>query len=107
MTEQRTDIIKRVVRSLEDTRDPERLVWAYFESDREALIQATRQTLEATREDASEAKIEDALERELIEALRYPNTPSRGLLPRLWVHRGRVATVTLAAAAGSLLLVLL
>ena len=104
----RARIAERVVRSLDETRDSGSLVHDYFDADRDVLIEATRQTLEATREDASEARIADTLERELIDALRYPEPRRRGLLPWLYLRRGRVAgaAVLVAAVIGVLLLAL-
>ena len=107
MSDPRARIVHRVVRSLEEGRDPESLVWAHFDADRDALVEATRQTLEATREDTSEARIQEALDRELIEALRYPPASGRGPLPHLWVRRGLAATGAAAALAAFLLAFLL
>ena len=107
MSDDRAGIVRRVVRSLEETRDPERLVWSYFESDRDALIEATRETLEATREDTSPEKIEEAVERELIEGLRYPPVSGRGFLPWLWIRRRVAAACAVAIALAALALVLL
>jgi hypothetical protein len=58
-------IVRRVVTSLEEANDPEALVWQYFDRDRDAVIEAAQQTLEATREDASLDRVEAAVDREL------------------------------------------
>jgi hypothetical protein len=107
VTDERARIVKRVVRALDESEAPDSLVWSYFESDREALVEATRQTLEATREDASPERIDDALERELVEALRYPARTDRGVLPHLWVHRRAWATGVVTLIAAALLVVFL
>lgn len=108
MTEPRDLIVQRVIQSLDAARDPESLVWQYFDADRDAVVEATRQTLEATREDTDPAKIAEVLDRELIEALRFPAEAPGGLLARLYVRRGLVAGVglllALAAAVAALLL---
>ena len=93
MGDHRTEIVKRVMHSLEETYDPDSLVWAYFDRDRDAVIEAAQQTLEATREDASRERVEAAVDRELIEALRFPTNLRQGLLPRLYIRRGRVAAI--------------
>jgi hypothetical protein len=50
MTDHRTEIVKRVMRFLEETTDPEELVSAYFDVDHDMVVQATQQTwLEARR----------------------------------------------------------
>jgi hypothetical protein len=46
----REKIVKRVVQALDETRDLDTLVWSYFDEDRDVVIEAARQTLEATRE---------------------------------------------------------
>jgi len=107
VTDHRSRIVKRVVHSLEQTRHPETLVWQYFEGERDALVQATLQTLAATREDMPEETIEEAVEAELVEALRYPTHRPGGVLPALWVHRGAAATVGLLTILATLALVLL
>ena len=68
-------IVRRVVTALEDENDPEALVWRYFDEDRDAVVEAAQQTLEATREDASRARVEAAVDPELVEALRFPANP--------------------------------
>lgn len=107
MTDQRSRIVKRVVRSLEDGQDPDTLVWSYFEADRQALIEATRQTLAATREDTPDAKIEEAVERELVDALRYPERRRGGVVANLWVHRVWLWAAGIGAVGASLLAVFL
>lgn len=92
-------IVRRVITSLEETNDPEALVWRYFDEDREAVIQAAQQTLEATREDASRDRVEAAVDRELVEALRFPTNPRGGLPAHLYVHKGRVAALVVTATA--------
>jgi len=50
MTDHRTEIVKRVMRFLEETTDPEELVSAYFDVDHDMVVPATQQTwLEARR----------------------------------------------------------
>ena len=44
-------LVKRVIHALDADQDPDSLVSAYFDEDRDAVIQAAIQTLEATRED--------------------------------------------------------
>jgi hypothetical protein len=88
-------LVQRVVHALDDRQDPDALVWTYFDQDRDAVIQATLQTLEATREYADEAKVARAVDRELIEGLRFPSDPPRGLLPLAYVQR---LPITAAAA---------
>ena len=73
-------IVRRVVTSLEDENDPEALVWRYFDEDRDAVVEAIQQTLEATREGASRARVKAAVDGELVEALRFPANP-RGVSP--------------------------
>ena len=104
MTDHRSRIVQRVVHALEDTRDPDALVNAYFDAERDVMIEATRQTLEATREDVSDDRIAETLDRELMEALRYPARPDPGVLARLYVNRGRVAVgaVSLALALAAM-----
>jgi hypothetical protein len=103
----RDQIVKRVVHALEDTRDPESLVWAYFDEDRDAVIEATRQTLEATREDVTREKVAALVDRELIDALRFPADPPRSVAISLYLNRGRVALGTVLVTIGSLLAFLL
>ena len=107
MTDHRTEIVKRVMRSLEETNDPAELVTAYFDADTDIVVQATRQTLEATGEAPSEAMIVERVETELVEALRFPKGGAGGgLLPMLYVHRGAVALATTLVTLGSALLFL-
>ncbi len=109
MTDHRTEIVKRVMRSLEETADPEALVTAYFDAEHDIVVEATRQTLEATGESVSEVMIAERVETELVEALRFPKGGAGGgLLPTLYVHRGAVATtmVTMATALFFLFLLL-
>ena len=102
MSDHHHQLVERVIHTLEETQDPDALVWAYFDEDRDAVIQAAVQTLEATREDADPGKVARAVDRELVEGLRVPANPPGGLLPTLYVRRGRVASllfVVLAALA--------
>ena len=96
-------IVRRVVTSLEEKNDPEALVWRYFDEDRDAVIEAAQQTLEATREDSSRERVEAAVDRELVEALRFPLRPAGGLPAYLYIYRGRLAallaTVTVVLSA--------
>ena len=92
-------IVRRVVTSLEESNDPEALVWNYFDEDREAVIDAAQQTLEATREDSSRERVEAAVDRELVEALRFPVSPAGGLPAYLYIYRGRVAALLAAVSA--------
>jgi len=108
MTDHRTEIVKRVMRSLEETTDPEELVAAYFDVDHDIVVQATQQTLEATGESVTQAVIAERVETELVEALRFPKGGAGGgLLPTLYVHRGAVAVATTLVTIGSALLFLL
>jgi precorrin isomerase len=107
VTEHRDQIVKRVVHALDERRDPNALVWAYFDEDRDVMIEAARQTLEATREDASMERVAAAVDRELIEALRFPPNPPRGLSMSLYINRGRAALATVVATVGTLLALLL
>ena len=103
MTDHRSQIVKRVMHSLDETQDPDALVWAYFDEDRKAVIEATRQTLAATREDASEAKVAEVVDKELLELLRFPVTRSGGLVPWMIMHRvGVTWSGALIAAASAL-----
>ncbi len=89
MTDHHTEIVKRVMCSLEETTDPEELVAAYFDVDQDVVVQATKQNLEATGESVSAAVIAERVETELVEALRLPKGGAGGgLLPTLYVHRG-------------------
>ena len=106
MSEHRDQIVKRVVHALEETRDPDSLVWSYFDEDRDVVIDAARQTLEATREDASYERVAAAVDRELIEALRFPPAIRGGLPARLYIHRAPVALAMLTLVL-SVLFVLL
>lgn len=107
LVEHRDLIVRRVVHALEETRDPEALVHAYFDEDRDAVIEATRQTLEATREEVSPEKVAAIVDRELIEGLRFPVDRRRSLAASLYIHRGKAAlAATLAAIAWLVLLVL-
>lgn len=111
MTDHRSEIVKRVMHALDDTQDPDALVWAYFDADRQAVIEATRQTLEATRDDASEARVAEVVDQELLEALRFPvihRGGSVGVVPWLIMHRvGVTWTSIFIAAAGFLATVIL
>ncbi len=106
MFENHHQLVERVIRSLDDTQDADALVWTYFDQDRDAVIQAALQTLEATREDADPARVARTVDRELIAGLRFPVDPPGGLLPTLYLRRGRVASLMalLAALAAFLLL---
>lgn len=99
MTDHHHALVQRVVDALEERRDPESLVWSYFDEDREAVIQAAQQTLEATREDSSRGRVEAAVDRELIEALRFPEGGRGGLPARLYLHRRPLAAVLLLVAS--------
>ncbi len=81
MTDHRTEIVKRVMRSLEETTDPEELVAAYFDAERDIVVQATQQTLEATGESVSQAVIAERVETELSPSSRR-RSPDRD--PSLW-----------------------
>lgn len=105
MPEHRDLIVRRVISALDETRDPESVVWSYFDADREAVLYATRQTLEATREKVDPVKISETLDRELIESLRFPAVAPGGLLPWLYVRRGPVA-LAITAFVTALLAVL-
>ncbi len=107
MTDHRTEIVKRVMRSLEETADPEALVTAYFDAEHDIVVEATQQTLEATGESVSEAMIAECVETELVEALRFPKGGTGGgLLPTLYVHRGATAVATTVAAMATALFLL-
>jgi aromatic ring-cleaving dioxygenase len=108
MSNHRSQIVKRVMHALDETQDPEELVWAYFDADREAVIEATRQTLAATRDDTSQAKVAETVDRELLELLRFPVSRSGGLMPWLIMHRvGATWTGVLIALATSLAMLVL
>lgn len=108
MSEQRDAVVKRVMHALEDERDPESLVHAYFERERDVVLQAARQTLEATDEPTDAEHLAEVVDRELIEGLRFPTRPPGGLPARLYVHRRRIAAVvsTLAVVVLGMLLLL-
>lgn len=106
MTQQRDQIVKRVVQALDETRDPHQLVRAYFDEDREVVIEATRQTLEATRENISSERVAAAVDKELVEALRFPARRGSRALVSLYLNRGK-ATLASALVAGTALLALL
>ena len=55
MPEHRAEIVKRVMRSLEDTTDPDQLLTAYFDAEHDIVVGAARETLEATDEFVSDA----------------------------------------------------
>lgn len=95
------------MQALDEAHDPDSLVRRYFDEDRDVVIQATQQTLEATREDLSLEKVAAVVDKELIDALRFPEHPRRGLAVSLYVRRGRVALGAALVAIGSLLAVLL
>jgi hypothetical protein len=100
-------LVERVIHSLEETRDPDALVWTYFDEDRDAVSQAAVQTLEVTREDPDPAKVARAVDRELVEGLRFPMNPRGGFLTSVYVRRGRTlaaVSAVLAALAALLLL---
>jgi len=105
--EHRAKIVKRVVQALDESRDPDSLVWSYFDEDREVVIEAARQTLEATREDVSAERVAAVVDKELIDALRFPTTPRRNVAISLYIHRGRVALGSAAVTIGALLALLL
>ena len=107
MSDHRDQIVKRVVHALEEGQHPETLAWSYFDEDRDVVIDAARQTLEATREDASPERVAAVVDRELIEALRFPGNAGRGLLPALYVHRGAIAIGSVITALASALAFLL
>ena len=106
MSQHHHQLVERVIHALDETQDRDALVWSYFDQDRDAVIQAAMQTLEATREDPDAAKVSRAVDRELIEGLRFPQDPPGGMLPALYLRRGRVASllILIAAAAAFLLL---
>lgn len=107
MPEHRDQIVRRVVHALEETREPDSLVWSYFDEDRAVVIDAAMQTLEATREDNSSERVAAVVDRELIEALRFPTASPGGPLAALYVHRGAVALGTVITALASALAFLL
>ena len=99
MTEQRDQIVRRVVHALADDADPAELVREYFDADRSVVVEATRQTLEATGEDVPEERLAATVDRELIEALRLPPEAGSGALPSLYLNRRKVAVVSAVLAA--------
>ena len=107
MSDHHHELVARVIHTLEETHDPDALVWTYFDQDRDAVIQAAIQTLEATREDPDPGKVARAVDRELVEGLRFPVNPPGGLLPTLYVRRGRVAGTLMVILAAIAALVLL
>ncbi len=108
MSAQRDQIVKRVVHSLEESNDPADVVRAYFDTDREVVLEAARQTLEATRDEVTEDRLAAVVDKELIEALRFPAERRLGVLPVLFLHRRKVAFASsLIAIATTLALVLL
>ena len=107
MPEHRDQIVRRVVHALDDTHDPDSLVWAYFDEDRDVVIEAAQQTLEATREDVSTERIATVVDKELIDALRFPQRLPTGITTSLYIQRGKVAVATFLVTIGTLLAVLL
>ncbi len=104
MQDHHAEIVKRVMRSLEETTDPDKLVTAYFDAEHDIVVQATRETLEATDEFVSDAAIAERVEAELVEMLRFPKAGAGGgVVPTLYVHRGAVAVVSALVAAASAL----
>jgi len=100
-------LVKRVIHALDADQDPDSLVSAYFDEDRDAVIQAAVQTLEATREDADPERVSRTVDRELIEGLRFPPSPPGGILPSLYVHRrraGLVGAILLLVVSAALIL---
>ena len=106
MSDHHHQLVERVIHSLEETEDPDALVWAYFDQDRDAVIQAAVQTLEATREDADPAKVARTVDRELVEGLRFPASPRWGALSKLYVRRGRASVLLLLLATFAALVLL-
>lgn len=106
MPDHHHQLVERVIHALDDSQDTDALVWSYFDQDRDAVIQAAVQTLEATREDADPTKVARTVDRELVEGLRFPDDPPGGFLPTLYLRRGRVASllVLVATLAAFLLL---
>jgi len=99
----REKIVKRVVQALDETRDPDTLVWSYFDEDRDVVIEAARQTLEATREYVSAERVAAVVDKELIDALRFPTRARASVAISLYLHRGRVALGSAAVTIGGLL----
>ena len=106
MSDHHHQLVERVIHSLEETEDPDALVWTYFDQDRDAVIQAAVQTLEATREDADPSKVARAVDRELVEGLRFPENPPWGLLQKMYVRRARVSALLAVLAAIAALVLL-
>ena len=106
MSQDRDKLVRRVVHALGESHDPDSLVWSYFDEDRDVVIEATRQTLEATREDVSAEKVAAVVDKELIDALRFPARRS-DLGTSLYIHRGRIALGTALVTIGWLLAFLL
>jgi len=100
-------LVKRVVHALDESQDPDALVWDYFDADRQVVIDATRQTLEATGETPDLVRIEETVDHELIEGLRLPATLPGGVLPWLYVHRVGASAVTTFIVAALMTLALL
>ena len=107
MAEQRDQIVRRVVHALEETNEPGEIVRKYFDEDRDVVIEATRQTLEATREDVAPEKVAAAVDKELIEALRFPKDSKAGVAVTLYLHRGKAALASALVTGGALLAFLL
>ncbi len=110
MSEDRTDIVRRVLDSLAEEGGGRSLVDAYFETDREVMIAAARETLAATRDETDDTKIARRIEQELLDGLRLTDPPAGPgkLLSRLYMRRGAVtAGVTLLAILASILMILL
>ena len=108
MPDHRAEIVRRVMRSLEETTDPDQLVAAYFDAEHDIVVEATRETLEATDEFVSDAVIAERVEAELVEMLRFPKGGAGGgILPTLYIHRGAVAVASTLVAATAALMALL
>jgi hypothetical protein len=98
----REKIVKRVVQALDETRDLDTLVWSYFDEDRDVVIEAARQTLEA-REYVSAERVAAVVDKELIDALRFPTRARASVAISLYLHRGKVALGSAAVTIGGLL----
>lgn len=107
MSQDREQLVKRVVHALEESQDPKALVWSYFDEDRAHVIEAARQTLEATREEVSTEKVASVVDKELIEALRFPKEVRRGLPVALFLNRGTIAVGSALVTLGGVLAFLL
>ena len=93
-------IVRRVVDAMDPSVRGESVVHDHFDRDRRAVIDAAMETLEATGESVPRQQIEQAVDREMIEALRLPDTVDQGLLPWMYIRRGRIgAALALVAAA--------